>query len=493
MLWILALSLLIQVATAVLALRLVRVSKRGGAWICIALVSVLMAVRRTVTLVALVRAESPTGAIGAECVALVISALLLLGVLWLRANMLALNRQHRHRLDHIEGEVHAERQQLESQRLESLGLLAGGIAHDFNNLLTVILGNTSLARESTTDNETASELLDQIETASRRASDLAKQLLTYAGGATVKVQTWDLCEIVSSMQAMIRTSLPAGVKLNLHNSNEPLFLLADAVQIDQVLVNLVLNAAEAVDADRGGAVWVRTARCELLRDRLADCYPNDCKPGAYVVLTVADNGPGMSSAQLRHAFDPFYSTKGTGRGLGLSAVQGIVRSHGGAIAVECEPGEGTVFEIFLPLAPSPEPTTPEPAPARPTPRTDCGILVIDDDVNVRNFACRALESAGFRVQRADGGLVGLELCERDPSIDLVLVDRTMPGMTGDQFVNRLTEQFSDKLIVMMSGFTDPKDIDPEASQRIHEFLAKPFTASDVVAAIDRARTGSRWQ
>lgn len=350
MLWILALSLLMQVATAVLALRLVRISNRGGAWICIALVSALMAVRRIVAFLRADSASGANGAIGAECVALAISALLLVGVLWLRANMLALHSQHRHRLDHVKGEANAEREQLESQRLESLGLLAGGIAHDFNNLLTVILGNASLARENTTDNEATSEQLDQIEAASRRASDLAKQLLTYAGGATVKVQAWDLRKIVASMQDMIRTSLPSGVKLNLHNARGPLFLLADAVQIDQVLVNLVLNATEAANGNQGGAVWVHTARCELERARLAKCYPNDCQPGTYVTLTVADNGPGMSEAQLRHAFDPFYSTKGTGRGLGLSAVQGIVRSHGGAISVNCDSGNGTVFEIFFPLA-----------------------------------------------------------------------------------------------------------------------------------------------
>lgn len=243
-----------------------------------------------------------------------------------------------------------DRRLLHAQKLESLGLLAGGVAHDFNNLLAGILGQVGLARRRLqTDPAQADEALVQIELLVRRAADFTRQLLTYAGRGRAEVEPVDLGQLVEELRGMIEVMLPAGAELVVERGAELPLVRGDRSLLQQVVMNLLTNAVEALGED-GGVVRLHLSKLDLGREELLERYGRvDLPHGSYVELQVQDDGEGMDDAVLARLFDPFFTTKATGRGLGMSAVQGIVRSHEGHIHVESRPGEGTTFRVLLPI------------------------------------------------------------------------------------------------------------------------------------------------
>jgi len=390
--------------------------------------------------------------------------------------------------DRIAAEDHRlqlERRLLESQKLESLGVLAGGVAHDFNNILTAILGNASLAGFALAAAHPARAQLGQIEIAARRAADLCAQMLAYAGKTTLVQGPVDLAALVRDTAALLEVSVGRRARLELHSEPNLPAVIADATQLRQVVMNLVLNAADALGDRQDGLITVRTFRTELEATAFATAVQSPTLPaGRYVGLEVQDNGCGMTPAVLARIFEPFFTTKFSGRGLGLAAVVGIVHSHGGALFVESTPGVGTCFRIFLPASTA---ATPGSAPAN----ADDGaamhgtVLVIDDEEPVREITHQALLAFGLESLVATDGESGARAFkEAAGRVDLVLLDLVMPGLTGEETLRRIREIDREVPVVMMSGFSEGETMARCASLGVAGYLAKPF---DLPALVEKIR------
>ncbi|MGE0039663.1 MAG: ATP-binding protein [Vicinamibacterales bacterium] len=371
-----------------------------------------------------------------------------------------------------------ERRLLDTQKLESLGVLAGGIAHDFNNLLTAVLGNASLARTADT-RAGADGPLAQIEVAARRAADLCRQMLAYAGRARVARVPVDLNRLVEETERLLSVSVPKKTTLAIDLARGLPAVLGDQTEIQQVLMNLVINAAEAI-GEREGRVAITTGARDLAGEALAEtAFSPDLPGGRYVSLEVRDTGDGMSPETLARIFDPFFTTKFTGRGLGLASVIGIVRAHHGALRVESTPGAGSAFELLLPAhhAPPPEPTVP-PA-AAPAWHARGHVLVVDDEEGVSLLVRAVLEQAGLSVEVAPDGRQGLALFEQGPErFAAVVVDLTMPGLDGLETLQAMRARRPDVPALLMSGYTEPRLVAAG-----YPFLQKPFTPEALRAAV----------
>jgi PAS domain S-box-containing protein len=366
----------------------------------------------------------------------------------------------------------------ETQKLESLGLLAGGIAHDFNNLLTGILGNASLARE---DSGEIVEYLEQIERAAERAADLCGQMLAYAGKARFEVQAVDLSTAVDDTTALIKSSIGKNVRLVVELARDLPPVEGDQTQIRQIIMNLVLNASEAIE-DRPGTIRITTGTMMASQQYLAAAHLSpDLPAGQYVYLEVADTGRGMSKSTLAKIFDPFFSTKFTGRGLGLAAVLGIVRGHHGALRVHSEEGNGSTFRLLLPAgvhAVRPEPV--DESAVMPAWRGSGRALIIDDEGAVRRVATRMLQSMGFDPVAAASGPDGVQfLRERPDAFKFVLLDLTMPGVSGDETYHALRAFSPDIPVILMSGFTHQEVAARFEGQQLAGFIQKPFRGEDL--------------
>ncbi|HEY5550381.1 MAG TPA: CHASE domain-containing protein [Opitutaceae bacterium] len=391
-----------------------------------------------------------------------------------------------------------ERAALESklqhtQKLESLGVLAGGIAHDFNNLLTGILGHSSLlAMDLPADAPMASSVA-AIEQSALRAAALCQQMLAYAGRGKFVIEPVSISEIVRDTAKLFETSVAknATIEYALRDDIPP--VRADSTQLRQVVMNLVINAAEAL-SEAGGRVVVSTGTVVASRAMLdAAVLGHDRAKGTYVFLEVADTGCGIKPEHLRRIFEPFYSTKFTGRGLGLAAVLGIVRGHDGALTVTSSPENGTKFLILLPPTAAPA-AAPDEKAAEPDRSQGGTILVIDDERFVREAAATILQKSGCTIENASGGQEGISKFESDPDrYDVVLLDLTMPGMHGVEVLRHLRAIRPSQPVIVMSGFT----ADEAAHRFEHEmpdgFLEKPFRASALLSSINeflaRRRTG----
>jgi signal transduction histidine kinase/ActR/RegA family two-component response regulator len=378
---------------------------------------------------------------------------------------------------------------LEVQKLESLGVLAGGIAHDFNNLLVAIMGNAGLALLDLPEDSPARESIVDVEIASRRAGELARQMLAYSGRSRSRIEPVELSDLVRELLTLLQVSIGKGVILRLQLPAEPIVVDADASQLRQVVMNLVINAADAI-GDRSGTVTIRVGRLDATASELADAHPDaGLASGHYATLEVADTGIGMDRATQERIFDPFFTTKFTGRGLGLAAVLGIVRGHGGALRVYSEVGKGSTFRVSLPLSAS------SPVPDRATERAWRGtgrVLVIDDDPMVRSVARRLLESFGLTVVDVGDGPPALEIVTADPSaFDAVLLDMTMPEMSGPEVFARLQDIRADLPVVLMSGYHED-ELSTDLGGRISGFVQKPFTPADLASRMRVAleRTGA---
>jgi signal transduction histidine kinase/ActR/RegA family two-component response regulator len=380
---------------------------------------------------------------------------------------------------------------LEVQKLESLGVLAGGIAHDFNNLLVAIMGNAGLALLDLPEGSPARASIIDVEIASRRAGELARQMLAYSGRSRFQIEPVEVSELVRELLTLLQVSIGKGVILRLDLPQEPVVVDADAAQLRQVVMNLVINAADAI-GQRSGTVTIRLSRLAATAEYLADVHPEaGLEPGHYAALEVSDTGIGMDQATQSRIFDPFFTTKFTGRGLGLAAVLGIVRSHGGALRVYSEIGHGSTFRVVLPLsASSPQPSVA--AEGRGW-RGSGTILVVDDDPMVRSVARRLLESFGLTVHVAASGPEAIERVRATPAaVDAVLLDMTMPELSGPEVLARLRAIRPDLAVVLMSGYHED-ELAAEVGAGISGFIQKPFTPAELAnrmrAALE-SRTGA---
>ncbi len=353
---------------------------------------------------------------------------------------------------------------LEGQKLESLGVMAGGVAHDFNNLLTAILGNASLLAE--TPERERGGLAREIVLAAEQARDLTDQLLAFAGRSRSNRGAVALSDVVREVDSLAQAAKDPDVELRFELAVEPTTVVADRGQIRQVVLNLLTNASAA--SGGGGTVTVRTG-----------------SRGAEAFLEVEDEGVGMDETVRARIFDPFFTTRADGRGLGLSAVQGIVRAHGGHIEVESAPGQGTRVRVLLPRADLPVETRRPPARQAPPDRVRGSALVVDDIEAVRRLAHRTLSRMGFEVLEASDGREALELVDKHPELRVVLLDATMPGLRGDRVWAEIVDRRPDLPVILSTGdAVGFASVDPKTPGTI--WLPKPYKAEGLQDAAARA-------
>ena len=372
----------------------------------------------------------------------------------------------------------------ETQQLESLGVLAGGIAHDFNNLLTVIVGSSTLARLELGDDDEIRRHLQRIDTAAQRAADLCRQMLAYSGKGRYQVQTLDFNAVVRETAELGRNAITAGHEVRLELAASPVTVTADASQMQQVLMNLLLNADEAI-GPAAGTIRIATQTGRLNRARLARTHLGPELPdGDYAMLEVADTGGGIAPEIAGRIFDPFFTTKFTGRGLGLSAVLGVVRAHGGTIEVESRPGAGATFRVFLPAVPA------EPAPAAPRPAAVPGsgagrvVLVVDDDAPLRLLAVELLRMGGYKTLTAADGVEAVErFREHAGRIDAVLLDLSMPRMDGAAAGQEIRRLAPGMPVLLMSGFSEDEALRRFPVRERTGFLQKPFSSDALLGKL----------
>jgi PAS domain S-box-containing protein len=379
-----------------------------------------------------------------------------------------------------------------TQKLESLGVLAGGIAHDFNNLLMGIMGNASLAMMDMPKDSPAYESIEQIELATCRAADLTQQMLAYAGRGRFEMQRIDLNDFVQDRRNLLQAAIKKNIAV-IHQFTPSLpHVLADPVQICQVVMNLIVNAAEAI-GDNQGTITIESG-CLHVDQAYIDSTPlgSELQAGEHAFISVIDTGCGMDATTQARIFDPFFTTKFVGRGLGLAAVLGIMRSHHGVIKVHSVPGQGTTFTILLPTVHSKELQLGLPdAPIQPnkTPKTQYSplqgtVLVVDDEEAVRKVAKRMMEQLGVRVLLAADGLAGLALFKvHATNIDCILLDMTMPNLDGKQVFAQICKIDPRVPVVLMSGYAEQETLSRFGEPSPVGFLQKPFTTNDVFQTI----------
>jgi PAS domain S-box-containing protein len=370
------------------------------------------------------------------------------------------------------------------QRLESLGILAGGIAHDFNNLLTVIRGSAQLALGELSEATPARARVARIAEAAQHAASLTDQMLAYAGKSSPERTPLDLGALVASMAELLRASVPERCELVFDGSGALPAIEGDANGMRQVILNLVLNASEA-QGDAGGRIIVSTSVASITRDALRDAFGNaDVAPGDVVELAVRDDGCGMDAATTARVFEPFFSTKFSGRGLGMAAVLGIVQAHQGAICVASEVGQGTRVRVLFP----PSTRRPELRGAvqsvATSPRSGT-VLIVDDDDGIRELAAEVLARAGFGVLTAHGGREALE-CLRSfgaERVGVVLLDLAMPDMSGEEAFLRLRELRGDLPVILVTGYDAARVAERFAARGLDALLRKPWEPEDLIAAV----------
>jgi len=374
----------------------------------------------------------------------------------------------------------------ESQRQQSLGLLAGGVAHDFNNLLLPILGQSTLALEELPDDSPVAVRLERIQRAAGYAAELVRKMLTYSGRASMSLETLEISELVAELTGLLDTTVAEHGRLETELPPDLPPTRGDPTQIRQVVMNLITNAAESL-GDAGGTVRVRTGLIDVGQELLTSAISGgDLEPGPYLLLEVADTGCGLDADARERIFDPFFTTKFSGRGLGLAAVLGIVRGHRGAILLESEPGRGTRIQVLLPVTGGAE-TRPDPATQTPLPSRLVRVLVVDDDEPVRELAQEYLERAGMAVHGASGGAEALELLRKEaPEIDVVILDLRMPGLDGIQVLEQIRRDHADLPVVLASGHSRAESAERAGQLAPAGYLEKPYTPEELVEAVSRA-------
>lgn len=388
-----------------------------------------------------------------------------------------------------------ERKRLESQmqhaqKLESLGVLAGGIAHDFNNLLVGMLGNASLALMDIDAGTPLHDVVRDIETTALRAADLTKQMLAYSGRGRFIVRPVDLSALVEEMANLLHTVISKRARLVLELSRDLTHIEADATQLRQIVMNLITNASDALCGETGDII-VRTGVRSCDRSYLRSEFSEEALPaGLYAWVEVQDTGQGMAPGTISRIFEPFFSTKFTGRGLGLAATLGIVRGHHGTIKVSSAPGVGTIFRVLFPISKAVAVATVTPDEGSEVIVGAGLVLVVDDDATVRSVAKHMLERRGFTVLLACDGAEGLKVFEREHErLALAFVDLTMPRMGGEETIRAFERIAPDFATVLMSGFSEQ-----ELARRVTDgqrcgFIQKPFRLEELDRALRHALQG----
>jgi PAS domain S-box-containing protein len=379
-----------------------------------------------------------------------------------------------------------EEQLRQGQKMEAIGKLAGGIAHDFNNILTVINGYGELLRGGLAPDDPNRHLLDAMLDSGRRAASLTAQLLAYGRKQVLQPRVLDLNEVVEGTAVMLRRLIGEHIELRLSLDRSLPKVKADPAQIDQILVNLCLNARDAIG--KGGVLLIETGWARLgggLRGRFGDLVP-----GTYATLTVVDNGQGMPEDVVEHIFEPFFTTKETGEGpgLGLSSAYGIIRQSGGGIEVRSRPGEGSTFRVYLPSLPQPEDAQHGPEGAAGGTGASTGrVLLVEDEAHVRTITRNLLEHGGYQVWETRDGVEALALYDRMyPAPDLVLTDALMPRMGGRMLAEEVRKRRPDQKILFMSGYSEEALPEPDTSQPGFRILLKPFTSQTLYLAVQEA-------
>jgi PAS domain S-box-containing protein len=372
----------------------------------------------------------------------------------------------------------------QTQKLEGLGVMASGIAHDFNNLLTPILGNASLALVELPKNSPARELVEKIRKAALRAAALTNQMLAYGGAEPVVVEPLDLSRVVREMAQLLESSISGQTTVVYRlEANLPL-IEADDAQLSQVVMNLLTNAVEAVGEGKGRiAIATGTSQIDASSGSQT-LLGEDLPEGTYAYLEVNDTGCGMDADTRSRIFDPFYTTKFTGRGLGLAAVLGIVRGHRGAIEIDSEPGRGTRFRVLFPSASARRAEDAPEAAAGKKWRGSGTILVVDDDEGIRELAEESLKRAGLSVLCASDGREGIEIFRKhQDEIRAVLLDRTMPDISGEEAFDEIRRVRSDARIVLVSGYSEERAAQHFADKDLAGFLKKPFLPETLIEIV----------
>jgi len=376
---------------------------------------------------------------------------------------------------------HLENQLYQAQKLESVGQLAGGVAHDFNNMLTAITGHAEFIQSNPDATDAVRQDVGQVLAAANRAANLTRQLLTFARRQVQKPEIILLNEHVASVCAMLRRTIVESVDI-VNQAESGLWLVrADPHLIEQVLVNLVVNARDAMP--EGGKLTLQTKNVHLESDYIGEKV--HIRPGDYVMLAVSDTGVGMDKATVDRMFEPFFTTKKSGTGLGLATSYGIVRQADGHIWVYSVQGVGTTVKVYLPRAS--EDQVPLAPMSQQIPRTGHEtVLLAEDEDAVREIACRVLRNHGYHVVEASDGVEALRLADNDPNIDLLLTDMVMPNMGGAELANQLRQRMPSLRVLLTSGYADLAGVESTLPGEEMEFLQKPYTVNQLLQAVQTA-------
>ena len=387
------------------------------------------------------------------------------------------------RTDALEALHNTEKQLIQSQKLEAVGRLAGGISHDFNNLLTVILGYSDISKRNLKEGDPLRRNLEEITRASERAASLTRQLLAFSRKQVMQPKVFDLNIVVTDLEKMLRRMIGEDVELRVSPGPDLGNIKADPVQLEQVIMNLAVNARDAMP--KGGKLSIETSNIYL-----DESYARDhvsVVPGDYVMLAISDTGCGMDEETRLRIFEPFFTTKesGKGTGLGLSMVYGIVRQSGGNIWVYSEEGRGTTFKIYFPRVTAEAEEYKRAAQTSDVPKGSETILLVEDAELVRKLARRVLETAGYRVLEAGSAEAAIKLCEKinGDKIDLLLTDVVMPGMSGNDMSKVLLTKQPGMPVLYMSGYTDDAIVQHGVLEAGINFLQKPFSPGALASKV----------
>lgn len=398
----------------------------------------------------------------------------------------ACNRDVTERKQGEEERLQLEQQFQHAQKLESLGVLTGGIAHDFNNILTVILGHCYMAREELIPDQGYKASFRQVETAANRAADLCRQMLTYAGKNPMVQTRVNLLLLIDEVAKMLHAAIKKNVSIMLELKQDVPHIKGDTGQIQQIIMNLIINAAEAI-GDSNGTIRILLTKAVFYGDQAeVDTFGSFIKAGRYACLEVTDTGSGMDEETQKRIFEPFYTTKFTGRGLGMSAIQGIIKSHEGMLFLSSSPGFGTTFKVLFPLSESFDDLVTAPAALIPFKKSGSTILLVDDEQALRNVGAALLKSMGFTVLTAQDGCEACEIfCERGRKIDVIMLDLIMPVMGGIDTYHELRKTDTTIPIVICSGYGVESVAHVIDNDQYAGFVHKPYKPDELRNVIVR--------